>query len=50
LPDLSDKGVMGRLQHMGDWLAHVLAVLLTEKFGKGAGRRKLLIWRRLMVR
>jgi len=37
LPDLSDKGVMGRLQHMGDWLAHVLAVLLTEKFGKGAG-------------
>ena len=37
LPDLSDKGVMGRLQHMGDWLAHILAVLLTEKLGKSAG-------------
>ena len=34
LADLSDKGVMGRLQHMGEWLAHVLAVLLAEKLGK----------------
>jgi transposase len=37
LPELSDKGVMGRLQHMGDWLAHILAVLLAEKLPKHAG-------------
>ena len=36
LPELSDKGVMGRLRHMGDWLAHLLTVLMAEKVGKPA--------------
>jgi hypothetical protein len=36
LPELSDKGVMGRLRRMGDWLAHLLAVLLAEQAGQEA--------------
>lgn len=35
LAELSDKGVMGRLRRMGDWLGHLLAVLLAEKAGGG---------------
>jgi|GEM_PF-2069732 len=35
LPELSDKGVMGRLRRMGDWLVHMLAVLMAERTGTG---------------
>lgn len=30
---LSDKAVEGRLRKMGDWLAHILAMLLAERLG-----------------
>lgn len=33
LPELSDKGVMGRLRRLDAWLAHLLAVLLAETAG-----------------
>ena len=37
IADLSDKAVEGRLRKMGDWLAHILATLLTERFGMPGG-------------
>jgi Transposase DDE domain len=36
IADLSDKAVEGRLRKMGDWLAHILATLLTERLGSPA--------------
>jgi Transposase DDE domain len=36
IADLSDKAVEGRLRKMGDWLAHILAALLTERLGHPA--------------
>jgi len=36
IADLSDKAVEGRLRKMGDWLAHILATLLTERLGNPA--------------
>jgi hypothetical protein len=36
IADLSDKAVEGRLREMGDWLAHILATLLTERLGEPA--------------
>jgi len=36
IADLSDKAVEGRLRKMGDWLAHVVAALLTERLGHPA--------------
>jgi Transposase DDE domain len=37
IAELSDKAVEGRLRKMGDWLAHILATLLTERFGMPGG-------------
>jgi hypothetical protein len=34
IADLSDKAVEGRLRKMGDWLEHVLAMLLAARLGK----------------
>jgi len=31
--ELSDKAVEGRLRKMGDWLAHILAMLLADRIG-----------------
>ena len=36
IAELSDKAVEGRLRKMGDWLAHILATLLTERLGSPA--------------
>jgi hypothetical protein len=36
IADLSDKAVEGRLRKMGDWLAHIVAALLTERLGRPA--------------
>lgn len=36
IADLSDKAVEGRLRKMGDWLAHIVAALLTERLGHPA--------------
>ena len=36
IADLSDKAVEGRLRKMGDWLAHILAMLLAERLGEPA--------------
>lgn len=33
IAELSDKAVEGRLRKMGDWLAHILAMLLTDRIG-----------------
>ncbi len=33
IAELSDKAVEGRLRKMGDWLAHILAVLLADRIG-----------------
>ncbi len=33
IAELSDKAVEGRLRKMGDWLAHILAMLLAERLG-----------------
>jgi hypothetical protein len=30
----SDKAVEGRLRKMGDWLAHILATMLADRFGE----------------
>lgn len=34
IADLSDKAVEGRLRKMGDWLAHILVVLLADRIGQ----------------
>ena len=36
IAELSDKAVEGRLRKMGDWLAHIVAMLLTERLGSPA--------------
>ena len=36
IAELSDKAVEGRLRKMGDWLAHIVATLLTERLGQPA--------------
>jgi Transposase DDE domain len=36
IAELSDKAVEGRLRKMGDWLAHIVATLLTERLGNPA--------------
>lgn len=33
IAEISDKAVEGRLRTMGEWLAHILAVLLAERLG-----------------
>jgi hypothetical protein len=34
IADLSDKAVEGRLRKMGDWLAHILVMLLADRLGQ----------------
>ena len=36
IAELSDKAVEGRLRKMGDWLAHIVAMLLTQRPGSPA--------------
>jgi hypothetical protein len=36
IAELSDKAVEGRLRKMGDWLAHIVAMLLTQRLGSPA--------------
>jgi hypothetical protein len=36
IAELSDKAVEGRLRKMGDWLEHIVAMLLTERLGSPA--------------
>ncbi len=35
IAELSDKAVEGRLRKMGDWLAHILTMLLADRLGRG---------------
>ena len=34
IAELSDKAVEGRLRKMGDWLAHILAMMLADRLGE----------------
>ena len=34
IAELSDKAVEGRLSKMGDWLAHILAMMLADRLGE----------------
>jgi Transposase DDE domain len=36
IAELSDKAVEGRLRKMGDWLAHIVTMLLTQRLGSPA--------------
>jgi hypothetical protein len=37
IADLSDKAVEGRLRKMGDWLAHILIMMLADRLGHDPG-------------